>query len=239
MLHNAVPSSRAILETKSDAEFIDAGVALMKKSILNGIDDRGFSILGLSVGATPLPIYAALGQLEDIDWLSVWIFLVDDRYVPADNPNSNQFLLRSTLLKHAPIPESHLLFPDTSLPLSECIDLYERCMEDLLHKGCPNIVMLGMGYDGHIASLFPPLDSEAFGPSLVIHTTTEKFAVKHRISVTMPVLTQARQSIFFLKGEEKKSAWNEMIGSNEDERHWPAKLVIDGTETTVIAQWQK
>lgn len=226
--------SPAIITAKDDADFIVRGVHFLETAIRDALNERGCCVIGLSGGSTPKPIYEALGK-EKIDWSKVWLFLVDDRYIRADDPNSNQFLLRSTLLKNAAIPDSQIIFPDTSLPLATCIDLYDRQITDLLKKGAPDIVTLGMGDDGHIASLFPPLTDEAFGPTTVIHTQTEKFAVKDRISVTLPVLQQAAWPVFFLKGGDKKKVWEEMMQSDEDERRWPAKSVAG--LSTVIAQW--
>lgn len=233
-----------IISTANDVNFVTQGVTMLKQTIMESIAARGLAMIGLSGGSTPKPIYDALGK-EKIDWSKVWIFLVDDRYIRADDPNSNRFLLRSTLLKNAAIPESQIIFPDTSLPLPECMALYEKHLKSLFQmvrqthqgQGSPDLITLGMGDDGHIASLFPPLTDEAFGPSLVIHTTTDKFVVRDRVSVTLPVLTQARQSVFFLKGAEKKRVWEEMIASSETQKRWPAKAVMEKTSVSVIAQW--
>ena len=222
-----------VVTTPGDQEFVVAGVEAMASAMRGAIAQNGRVVLGLSGGSTPKPIYEALGNAQ-IDWSKVWIFLVDDRYIRPDDPKSNQFLLRSTLLKNAPIPESQILFPDTSLPLPECADLYDRQVTDLLKKGPVDIVTLGLGEDGHIASLFPPLPDEAFGPKNVIHTTTDRFDVRERISVTMPVLTVAKSSVFFLKGAEKKRVWEQMTTSKDGPNRWPAKMLRNAT---VIAQW--
>lgn len=223
-----------IIATKTDKEFLAVSHTLMTETMGGAIRNQGYCIVGLSGGSTPRPIYEALGQEKNIDWMKVWIFLVDDRYVPADNPNSNQFLLRSSILKHAPIPESRLIVPDTTLPMEECIDLYGRHLADLLKKGPPDLITLGMGEDGHIASLFPPLTDAAFGPALTINTQTESFSVKQRISVTIPVLEQAKRSVFFLKGPGKKKVWDTMMSDAADEKRWPAKRVIEKTPVTVF-----
>ncbi len=225
-----------IVEASTDTDFVQKSVSFLTKAVTDAIAARGYCILGLSGGSTPKPVYEALGK-EKIDWSKVWIFLIDDRYIRADDPNSNQFLLRSTLLKNAAIPESQIIFPDTSLPLPQCISLYDQHLKSLFQKGSPDIVTLGMGDDGHIASLFPPLTAEASGPSFVIHTTTDKFSVKDRISVTFPALAKALQSVFLLKGDTKKHVWEEMMGSKDDERRWPGKLIVAKTPTTVIEQW--
>ena len=217
-----------IIKVDTDA-FTERGCAWMADIIKKSIEDRGRAGIGLSGGSTPGPIYDLLGKEKGIDWSKVWIFLVNDRYIRADDPKSNQFLLRSTLLKHAPIPESQIIFPDTTLPYEKCIDLYEKHLKDLLKKSPPDLVTLGLGPDGHIASLFPPLSDETFGDHLVIGTTTDHFDVRERISVTIPVITATREAIFFLKGQEKQRAWREMMESSDDVRRWPAKALYRAT----------
>ncbi|MEK7591128.1 MAG: 6-phosphogluconolactonase, partial [Patescibacteria group bacterium] len=145
----------SIIIAENEADFRARGASLLSAGIRKAILDRGRAIVGFSGGSTPKAIYEMLGQDPAIDWSKVWIFLVDDRFIRKDDPRSNQFLLRSTLLKHAPVPESQIIIPDTTLPYQESIALYEKHLEALLEKGPPDIVTLGLGGDGHIASLFP------------------------------------------------------------------------------------
>ena len=191
-----------------------------------------YCTLGLSGGSTPKDIYTALGK-EKLPWERVRIFLVDERFVGSDDPRSNQFLLRSTLLRSAPIPEENIVFPDTSLPIAVCVDRYAREIADLFVQP-PDIVILGMGEDGHIASLFPPVD---FGKAaLVLHTTTDRFDVHDRISVGVACLASARRHLFLLKGKGKGQTWNAMMESREHADRWPAKALLKEGRTTVITQ---
>ena len=215
-------------------EFIQHSTAFIERCILSAISSRGHAVIGLSGGSTPGPVYELVGKNASIDWSKVWIFLVDDRYVREDSPHSNQFLIRSTLLRNAPIPESQFITPDTTLPIEECRARYDAELKSLFAKGPADLVILGMGNDGHIASLFPPLSEHAFGPSLAIHTTTDIFDIHDRISVTLPVLTQARQALFLLKGKEKKDVWEQMMKSTEGIARWPAKAVMEAGHATVI-----
>jgi 6-phosphogluconolactonase len=224
-----------VITTESDADFDQKGCAFIADAILAAIAERTFAIVGLSGGSTPRGIYDLLGQDDRIDWSRVWLFLVDDRYCAADSPKSNQFLLRMSLLRHAPIPESQLLFPRTELDRDACIDEYDAVMDDLLKKGQPDLVVLGMGDDGHIASLFSPVPAEASGPHHVIATTTETFDIRERISVTFPVLCAARQAVFFLKGKEKLRVWQNMQSSGDDFHRWPAKKICTDVPTTIIS----
>ncbi len=219
--------------------FVADATAFIADIVREAIQKDGRCILGLSGGSTPGPVYTALGQEKGIDWSKVWIFLVDDRCVPADNPKSNQFLLRSTLLKYAPIPESQIIVPDMSLGPDEAATKYGQEVIAITRAGMPaprvHLLVLGLGEDGHIASLFPPVSENAFSMTGAIHTTTNTFDIPDRISVTLPVLTSAKQALFLLKGEKKIAVWEEMVESGEDEKRWPAKGVIEKVETTVIA----
>jgi len=75
------------------------------------------------------------------------------------------------------------------------------------------------------------------GPELTVRTTTDRFAVHDRISVTLPVLTNACSKIFLLRGKEKKKIWEEMLADDADERRWPAKAILASGNVTVVTQW--
>lgn len=161
------------------------------------------------------------------------MFLVDERYIDPSSDDSNAKLVRDTL----PVSDEQLLFPDTSLPIDECVKQYDSTLENLLSEHPADVVTLGMGEDGHIASLFPPVGDDAFGESSAIHTTTDRFAVHDRISVTAPVIAAAVQQVFFLKGEGKRTVWDVMIADAEGPTRWPAKIALENGTATIVAQW--
>ena len=224
-----------LINTRTEQDFVTQGTAVLAGRIRQNIDEYGHAIVGLSGGSTPKLIYEVLGK-EKIDWNNVTVFLVDERYVPSTHADSNQKLIRETLLKNAKIPESQIVMPNTSLPMEECITQYELAIAEMLSKGIPHLVTLGLGEDGHIASLFPPLGDEAFGERLVIHTTTDHFAVHDRISVTMVIIGSADRKIFFLKGMEKKKVWEEMQESFDIQR-WPAVAALNLGGGVAVTQW--
>lgn len=224
------------IQTTSEEGFITKGVSILAERIRHSIDSYGHAIIGLSGGSTPKPIYEALGK-EDMDWTNVSIFLIDERYCPPDSDDANQKLVRDTLLMHANIAEDRLYFPDTSLPIDECIGTYEAQLAELLSKGIPHVVTLGIGSDGHIASLFPPVPDAGFDDRLVIHTETDNFAVHDRISTTLVIIGSAERKMFFLKGTEKKEVWEEMVASEDDMHRWPAKAVLQLGGGVVVSLW--
>jgi len=222
---------------KSESEFIDRSSAELEQAILDVIEEKGRCILGLSGGSTPRPIYEALGTLKAIEWHKVTVFLVDERYVPEDDEESNQNLVRTTFFAHASIPESQIVFPDTSLELEECIEDYDFKIDQLMEQGI-DAVVLGLGEDGHIASLFPgDIDAMLEKEKRVIHTVTDHCPVKDRITVTLSVLTDAGKQFFFLQGAKKKKIFTEVISENEDPVEYPAHALLATGNTVWVTQW--
>jgi len=221
-------------------EFVESATNWLKDHINESIKNNGFCIIGLSGGNTPKPIYELLGKDKSIDWSKVHVFLVDDRYISKDHKDSNQNLVNSTLLLNATIPKDQLYFPDTSLSLEEYLKDYESKITKVYSKGEPDILTLGLGEDGHIASLFPPVVEEGFSDKhAIIHTTTEKFAVKDRASLTLPYIQRAKKHVFFLQGQEKMKKWNEMMNSEEfktgNSKRYPAYDVIKEKKSTLVS----
>lgn len=219
--------------------FASRSSAELEQAILDAIETRGHCTIGLSGGTTPRPIYTELGSLVAIPWEKITIFLVDERYVPFDDDRSNQKLVRETLLSviaGKKIPESQIVFPDTSLPIDECVEDYDDRIKEIM-VGI-DILIMGMGEDGHVASLFPG-DSDAIleEERAALHTATDRFAVRDRITVTMPVLASASQQFFFLQGEAKEAVFQDMIHAESDSIAYPAHALLEAGRTVFITQW--
>ncbi len=209
------------LTTFSSAdEWQQDSVRWLKERIERSVEERGCCVLGLSGGGTPKPVYAALATAVQ-DWSSVTVFLVDERCVPATDAASNHALLLEhfySLIKNA---KPTLILPDTQLEPTLCALRYDKQLRELFAAGPADAVVLGMGNDGHTASLFPPLADNCFGPALAVHTVTDSFVVHDRISVTLPVLTQSRAQLLLLQGADKADTWKRMLEDGADERRWP------------------
>lgn len=219
----------------ADAEaFAKDAARFIEERMRAAIAQHGNCTLGLSGGKTPRAAFTILGRSETIDWPAVTLFLIDERYVPADDERSNQRLLMDTLLKTVTLP---CVFPDTALPLEKCVADYDRQLSTLFGDAGPDLIVLGLGDDGHTSSLFPPVPPEGNGDRLVIHTTTDHFDVHDRISTTLPLLRRSGSAVFLLQGEGKKGTWDAMMASAEGWERWPAKEIIEYCPTTLIAQW--
>jgi 6-phosphogluconolactonase len=212
-----IASSRPDFEAIAEAKIADA--------IKAAIASKGSAAVGLSGGSTPGPIYAALGKRTDIDWSKITLVLIDERYVPADHPDSNFCMIERTLLgAGSNARAARFVAPDTKLPLDTCVPAFSKQLEGMTF----DVVILGMGDDGHIASLFPPIPKDAFGPANAIHTTTDRFAVTDRISVTLPMLQKAMVKILLVTGKAKMEVLQKVeAGQGKD---LPIANVAEGLE---------
>lgn len=215
-----------ILEFKDSAEFEKGLVKKIKKLILNSSDCK----IGLSGGSTPWPIYKALANCDDIDFEKVIFFIVDERYVQEDDENSNLRMIKScfepVLAKGAKI-----IAYNTKLTWLECAQDYNEKLKNLAPEGL-DLIILGMGEDGHIASAFPKseaLDSE----ENVVTTTTENFAVNKRIGMTVKYILKSKEIILLLKGEKKGEALKELIKGNMQKKDFPAKYLKGHDKVTI------
>lgn len=220
-------------ETSHDA-FVHRSADLLTEHINAAITEHGRCVLGLSGGSTPKPIHLAL-TAKDIDWSNVHIFLMDERYIKPKSDDSNQRMIRETLVDYIEIPEENLIFPDTTKPLDECISEYTQDLAVLFDGYPPDVVTLGMGPDGHTTSLFPPVPERCFSDTeLVFSTHTDRFAVAQRICTSPILLASCKQSVLMIAGDEKLSVFEECINAELDPERWPLHIPLATGNLTVI-----
>ena len=225
--HHAMISPR--IEILSDkAAIVERSLDLVVKRIQSAIADKELCTISLAGGSTPKPLYEALAG-QPIDWDALHIFWGDERYVASDHPDSNQRMVRQAWLDKIPIPAAniHPVPTDTSDPQAS-VDEYETTLQDFFHveaKDCPqfDIMLLGMGDDGHTASLFPHTPALQVSDRLV--TLGEKSG-QTRISLTAPLINQAQCIIFMVSGSDKAPALAQVLQNDAaDAATYPARLI--------------
>ena len=170
---------------------------------------RGRFLIAVSGGHTPWVMLRELAK-EDVPWHGVHVFQVDERIAPAGDPDRNLTHLRETLLQHAPIDPSHIHAMPVENPDSQAAAAgYARTLEDL--AGSPpvlDLVHLGLGPDGHTASLVPN------DPVLQVMdrdvAVTEVYMGRQRMTLTYPVINRARHILWVVTGAEKVKALSQL-----------------------------
>jgi 6-phosphogluconolactonase len=171
---------------------------------------RGRFAIALSGGHTPSKMYALWAQNEEYrletPWDRVHIFWGDERYVPADDPLSNYRMTLETLLSHVPIPAANVHPAPTNLPTPQAAAAaYDSELRKFFGSAPPSfdVTLLGIGPEGHTASLFPgspALDEK----KLWVTAVTVQATPPNRLTFTLPVLNQSRNTYFLAAGEGKK-----------------------------------
>ena len=229
-----------------DMESLNAGATeWLLAACGEAIRSHGRCALALSGGSTPRGLYRLLageGWRGRFDWERIQIFQVDERVVPPDHPDSNFGMLQRELLNPTAIPERNVYRIRTELGAEAAAKDYElRLLESLstaasattdlagipqAAEGIPafDIVLLGMGPDGHTASLFPETEALQERHRLVLGYRVEKLNA-WRITLTLPVLNEAYKVLFFVAGGNKAATVREVFESDWTEERLPAAMV--------------
>lgn len=196
--------------------------------------ERDRAQIALAGGSTPGATYLRLGA-DHLPWERVDVLLGDERWVPADDAASNARMLRETLLAQGPARSAafHPVPTDRSTPEASA----EAYAQVLLELGggaipCFDVILLGLGDDGHTASLFP--GSAALAERVRSVAVGEGKGLP-RITLTAPVLSAARQVIFLVSGAGKRQALERLLDPQEPAERTPARLVQPRGEVLILA----
>ncbi len=163
--------------------------------------------LVLSGGPTARACYEVLAETTGVDWSLVDIYVGDERIVPPDDEDANQRLIRESLLDRIGPVGSFKPMP-TELPVGECVAAYQRVMSDLVTGPGIDLIHLGLGPDGHTASLFPGAATLEADPGVLVAATEDPNGVNPhpRLTVTLPLINSARLAVFTVAGASKADA---------------------------------
>ncbi|MCY7368007.1 MAG: 6-phosphogluconolactonase [Chamaesiphon sp.] len=204
---------------------IETAYTLIIERVRTALAERQSCSIALSGGSTPQPLYAALA-LADLPWDRIHIFWGDERYVPASDPDSNYGMARRVWLDLVPIPSAnvHPMPTDLSQPQLAASE-YDR--QITAHFGLEpgsipvfDIILLGMGDDGHTASLFPHTAALSVVDQLV--TVGDKDG-HPRLTFTFPLINQARSTIFLVSGASKQPALAAVFAPAGDITAYPSR----------------
>jgi 6-phosphogluconolactonase len=191
------------------------------------IEERGRFAVVLAGGSTPETMYRILARdyMGRIDWRRVYVFFGDERSVPPHHEDSNLKMASEVLLDHVPVANVHRIRGELSP--EEAADAYEEELRTFFQtEDVPrfDLILLGIGADGHTASLFPWTTALAIHDRWVVANPVPRLGTT-RITLTVPVINAALAVYFLVEGEDKAEALREVLEGDADPRAYPAKLV--------------
>jgi 6-phosphogluconolactonase len=221
------------LRVYNDArELSEAAARMFVEEARRRIDESGRFAVALAGGSTPKVTYEILareyGGPEDLDWSKVHAFFGDERSVPPDHEDSNYRMAREALLSHVPVGSVHRMRGE--MEAREAAALYEKELEAFF-GGPPvlDLVLLGIGEDGHTASLFPDTPALDARDRWAVENPVEKLNTT-RLTLTVPAVDAARKVAFLVAGEGKAEALEEILEGDANPHKYPAKLVRPDAE---------
>jgi 6-phosphogluconolactonase len=200
----------------SDALF-GAAAAEFASLASEAIQSRDKFCVALSGGSTPRNLYSMLANqsARSIPWQQIYFFFGDERHVPPDHPDSNYRMAREAMLSKVPVPAENVFRIHAEQDAETAALEYEQTLRKffgLQANEFPrfDLVLLGVGPDGHTASLFPGSAALNEMQRLVVADWADKFKT-YRITLTLPVLNQARCVMFLASGADKASILHQVF----------------------------
>jgi len=202
------------------------------RAATDAVAQRGRFSIALSGGSTPKNLYTliAANASASLPWDQMFFFWGDERHVSPDDPESNYRMTKESLLSKAPIPAANIFrVPAENPDVSAAPEAYEQTIRKFfaLKPGeFPrfDLILLGMGPDGHTASLFPETEGLREKSRLVVANWVEKLKTS-RITFTLPVINAARCVAFLVSGIDKAPALHEVFEGNAPGEKYPSKMV--------------
>jgi 6-phosphogluconolactonase len=190
------------------------------------IGERGRFAVALAGGSTPKATYERLARdyADRLDWSGVHVFFGDERTVPPDHEDSNYRMAREAILDHIPVGGVHRMRGE--LPPEEAAAAYEEELRSFFGEDPPrfDLILCGLGEDGHTLSLFPETSALDVADRWVVANPVLKLETT-RLTLTIPVLNASSAVTFLVAGEGKAKALKEVLEGDADPRAYPAKLV--------------
>jgi len=187
--------------------------------------------VALSGGSTPKAMYAFLAKApfqDTVPWSSIYFFWGDERAVPPEHQDSNYRMAKETLLSRVPVSESNIfrMRAENADPAESARD-YSRQLQEILRSGSEprlDLVLLGMGDDGHTASLFPFSPALKVTGEMVAANFVDKFQA-YRITLTAKAINLARNVTFLVSGADKAEALQHVLEGPFQPDEFPSQLI--------------
>ncbi|HEY9874434.1 MAG TPA: 6-phosphogluconolactonase [Candidatus Obscuribacterales bacterium] len=206
---------------------IERSLKIILEKIQSAISERGQFTIALSGGSTPKPLYEAIAS-QNLPWEKIHVFWGDERYVPPDHPDSNQGMARQAWLDRVNMPAANIHpMPTDEADPAVAASKHEEQLRDFFKVQVGefpvfDVILLGMGDDGHTASLFPHTEALQVRDRLV---TVGNKDGQPRLTFTVPLINSARYVLFVVAGSNKRPALAEIFSATGDDQTYPSRLI--------------
>ncbi|MFD3003066.1 6-phosphogluconolactonase [Pontibacter toksunensis] len=212
------------------AQLSKAAAELFVKTAQEAVQQNGRFTVALTGGSSPVQLYDLLAQqpyVEQVPWEKTFVFWGDERWVPLTDDRSNARMAMETFLNKVPVPAAQIypMWEDGKEP-EEFANKYEQLLKAHFSQQIPqfDLILLGMGDDGHTASLFPG--------TAVLHETSRLVQAyylgpqsMYRITLTAPLINQAKTICFLTFGSNKAPALQEVLEGERNPEKYPSQLI--------------
>lgn len=213
---------------------------MIMQLILSSLQRKDICTVALSGGSSPVRLYEILSEepyKEKIPWDKIHFFWGDDRYVPHDDDRSNFKLAMDTMLGKLPVPPGHVHGMPTETDAATDATAYEAELRKFFDNEGPaiDINIMGLGENGHTASLFPHIDILHDHTHWVVGPYIDEVKM-HRITLTADALNQSKNILFLVFGESKADVLHQVLEGPYQPEELPAQLIkpVDGTVTWIL-----
>jgi 6-phosphogluconolactonase len=226
------PAAPRLVVAQQLAELVENAAAQIQAAAATAIAARGRFRIALAGGSTPRALYPAL--VRDIDWSRVAIFFGDERAVGPDDPQSNYRMARETLLRPAGVPAANVFrWRGEDPDLDAAARDYQVALTAQAAAPWLDLALLGLGPDGHTASLFPGTTALTEESRLAVAVDVPAHGTR-RLTLTYPALCGAREICFLVTGAEKAPALATVLGPGGGDPPLPAARIMRGPAPVTV-----
>ncbi len=238
-----MPSQTEIRILPTSADLFQAAANEFAKLASSAVQKSGRFSVALSGGSTPKSLYQLLasGAFPRLPWDKTYFFFGDERHVPPDDPESNYRMANEAMLSKVPTPPQNVFrVPAEIKDAGAAANAYEQTLRNFFRlkpDELPrfDLILLGLGPDGHTASLFPGSTALTEKKKLVVSNWVEKFKT-HRITFTFPVLNHAACVMFLASGSDKAGMLHEVLENPQADLPSQKVRPTDGSLVWIVDQ---
>lgn len=231
--------NRQLVICKDAATLAETAARRFSQLARDTVAEKGKFSVALSGGSTPKAMFSLLAAAPlnaEVPWASTFVFWSDERTVPPDHPDSNYRMAYESLISKVPLPESNVFRMRGEDDPAKAAEEYQREFTGFFGPGSPrfDLILLGMGDDGHTASLFPGTEALNIKDRQVVSNYVKKLNT-YRLTMTRPAINAAAAVSFLVSGAGKAPTLKRVLQGELDPNQLPSQSIrpVNGTLTWI------